>query len=610
MTTGFEIPIAKALAPLIGELAKNAKGGISTAFEKWKVNGFSKKLAKKLLIADKVKTIWSKDRENSLLSIYYPSKIYDNSGAPQTVDSLKDFATGNFVVQGIVGQGKSIFIRYLYLQELAGKGSGTLPIFVELRTLTEKRTLMEHINDAIEKLDIDNNIDVFDYLARSGKVTLLLDGFDEINTALVPEAIARLEFLCEKYNDLKIIITSRPSSEIQKSRFFKNVTLAGLKNDDQRGFLRKLNLSNDKVKKIFFAISENSQDIAELITTPLMLTLLVMVYESEKEIPSEIPEFFDKLFTTVFTQHDKLKAGFVREHHSGLSERKLQLLFEAFCFFVAFAGMGRSLTSEKFNEAFENAKKYSNGINCEEESFKKDIVKVSCLMLEDGYDMLTFLHKSISEYFAAAYISRVSEGTAEKFYKRVSNSYLEWSEILRYLEKIDPYKFSKFHTVPSIKSFFDSIESTSPSTTSTTLLEKYITISPSTNIHFRHMEEFDNANKYIQIGYNNFYGNNIWNSEIQELFVSHLIAGIRLDVPTRLSSEDILSEGRIFSPINHEDGRDEYTISLKNAMKRYGTKNMDAQIKNFEDMLNKKLIAANKLIYAEESKQEMIDLIF
>lgn len=167
--------------------------------------------------------------------------------------------------------------------------------------------------------------------------------------------------------------------------------------------------------------------------------------------------------------------------------------------------------------------------------------------------------------------------------------------------KIDPYKFSKFHTAPSIKSFFDSIESTSPSTTNTTLLEKYITISPSTNIHFRHMEEFDNTNKYIQIGYNNFYGNNIWNSEIQELFVSHLIAGIRLDVPTRLSSEDILSEGRIFSPINHEDGRDEYTISLKNAMKRYGTKNMDAQIKNFEDMLNKKFISANKLIYAEES---------
>ncbi|WP_150130839.1 NACHT domain-containing NTPase [Janthinobacterium sp. LM6] len=605
--------MAKALAPLMGELVKNSKGGINNAFEKWKANGFAKKLAKKLITADKVKTIWSKDRENSLLSIYYPSKILDDSGLPQTVESLGDFSSGNFVIEGIVGQGKSIFIRYLYLQELAGNGSGTLPIFVELRTLTQKRDLMVHINDAIEKLDINSNIDVFDYLARSGKITLLLDGFDEVNTTLVSDAIERLEFISEKYNDLKIIITSRPSSEIQKSRLFKTVNLARLEDNDQRGFLKKLNLSREKIAEILSAISENSQDIAELITTPLMLTLLVMVYESEKEIPSEVPEFFSKLFTTVFTQHDKLKAGFVREHHSGISERKLQHLFEAFCFSVASAGMGRSLTSEKFNEAFEIAKKYSNGITCEEESFKKDIVKVSCLMLEDGYNMLTFLHKSISEYFAAAYVSRLSEGTAEKFYGRVLKSHLEWSEILRYLEKIDAYKFSKFHTLPSIESFFNSIELIEHSKANPAkILEKIFEFGngDGMNIQFRTIDDFDSEDKYIQIGYHNFYGYETWHSEIQEIFINFLIIGIRLDIPTQLSEEEILSKGKKFLQVKYSGKKDEYHISLKDAIEIYGSENILMQIHYFEETLRTKLKAAKKLIHEEDSKEEIIDLIF
>lgn len=74
-----------------------------------------------------------------------------------------------------------------------------------------------------------------------------------------------------------------------------------------------------------------------------MLTLVVIVYETESQIPETLPDFFEKLFQVVFTRHDKLKAAFNRKHYTGLSEGTLQKVFEAFCFMCVQDGIGRSL---------------------------------------------------------------------------------------------------------------------------------------------------------------------------------------------------------------------------------------------------------------------------
>ncbi|MGX9715495.1 NACHT domain-containing protein [Janthinobacterium lividum] len=611
MATGFEVPVAKALAPIIGELVRNAKGALTESFKKWSVDGFAKTLARKLSVADKVKTIWSKDRETSLLSIYYPSKIHDEEGIPQTVDSINSFKDGNFVVEGIVGQGKSMFLRFLYLQELSGRGSGKLPIFIELRTLTDKRTLTQHIDEAIEKLDLTIGIDVFDYLARSGKVVLLLDGFDEVNAELVTEVVAKIEYLSEKYSNLKIIVTSRPGGEIQKSRLFKTVHLASLGSADYKGFFKKLGIRSDASEKIIVAISSNSREVSNLISTPLMLTLLVMVYESENEIPSEVPEFFEKLFTTVFTLHDKRKAGFVRQHYSGLSERKLQYLFEAFCFVVIVGNFGRSLSSDKFNEAFETAQKYSNGIVCESDAFKNDIVKVSCLMLEEGFDMLTFLHKSISEYFAAAFISRAAEGVAKKFYNSSANRQVEWSAVLAYLEAIDSYRYNKFYLIPSLEKFFNSINSTvEVRAKPEEFLDFYSKASPELIIIFRREDNSSNDTPYSLMGFTGFQSPPDWYNEIHDKIMTVLMMGVGELVPDTFTNDEILAEGNLFSPPKHGVNNDYCHLPFNNFMNRYGIESLSKGFVKFEDDLYEVLRKARELIAAEDGKQDIMDIVF
>ena len=339
---------AKLLSPLINDLYATAKGGAAKAMRRWKESSFPRRLAKRIHAIEYVKTLWSPENEVSLLKFYYPPKIWGlDRRSLKGLSTLSELGEGNIVIQGIVGQGKSILLRYLALQEAIKTTNNRLPIFVELRTLTSAFNLTAAIHQQLTILDIEIPAEAFDHLASSGRTALLLDGFDELDDELVKFTLNEITFLSQKYPELQIVVTSRPSNKIQKIAGFKVARIMGLTRTDYAPFLVKLGLDQKKIFDIREAIKNSPSKIADLISTPLMLTLVVIVYESEKEIPATLPEFFEKLFQIVFSRHDRLKAGFDRKRYSGLSERRLQSLFEAFCFMTLQNGFGRSFLELK-----------------------------------------------------------------------------------------------------------------------------------------------------------------------------------------------------------------------------------------------------------------------
>ena len=236
--TGFEMAAAtRLIAPVVKDLYSGAKGNLEKSFKKWRVDGYAPKLSKKIGNTDKVKTIWSPDKDISLLSIYYPSKIL-LEGKRKEVSTIDDFGSNSIVVEGIVGQGKSIFLRYLCLQELTGNGTGRIPLFLELRTILPGKTLKDYLFIALEKLDLAMDEETFDYLMESGKIALMLDGFDELPENIVTQTISEVELLVEKYPGLKLVVTSRPENEIQKSRLFTVVKISKLLKSDFDEFLK------------------------------------------------------------------------------------------------------------------------------------------------------------------------------------------------------------------------------------------------------------------------------------------------------------------------------------------------------------------------------------
>lgn len=443
--------IAKAAAPIIKDLYEGAKGTTRKALDRWAAVGFAKKLARQLAEIDSVRTIWSPEKNVSLRSFYYPSKLRAPNDTSSKLDSITDLGEGSVVIQGIVGQGKSVLMRYLSLQEILRPSSPRLPVFLELRKVTKALPLRKSIYKSLSAYEIAVDDDLFSYLATSGRIVILLDGFDELETPLVRETTLELEHLCQQYPELQIIVSSRPNNEVQKLSSFRVLEIASLRSEDYSPFLQALGLSAVKIADIVHAIKTSPSKVASLISTPLMLTLVVFVYQSEKQIPADLPEFFERLFYTVFTRHDKLKAAFEREHYSGLSERKLQSLFEAFCFMSLQLGSSRTLSPSQFTEAFELAQDYLEGSHCKEIDFRKDITKVACLMLEEGVGDATFLHKSIAEYHAAAFVKSSDDAFASRFYEEAAKTWAHWQECLRFLQSIDPYRFAKYFAIDNLK---------------------------------------------------------------------------------------------------------------------------------------------------------------
>lgn len=447
--TAAAASLTRLVQPLVKDLYEGAKKVGARGFLRWEQRGFPAKLGRRIRSIESVRTLWKPDAI-SLRDFFHPPKLIVNEKS-NFLGRLSELPSNAVVIEGIVGQGKSVFLRSLAVEEIRSNDAKRLPVFLELKDLNSKLDLRQAIFKQLQSYDIDIDDDSLNYLFRSGKIALLLDGFDEIEEGMVKSTFLEIEHLSLRYPELQVVVSSRPGHEIQKSSGFTILKIAQLVPSEFAAFLAKLGVSSEKSLSLRQAIRNSPSKISNLINTPLMLTLVVIVYEAESQIPETLPEFFERLFQTVFSRHDRIKAAFTRKHHCGLSERSLQMLFEAFCFMTLQLGYGRSLSQTQFDEVFELAIDYAESGKCESESFRQDIVKVACLMLEDGVDSITFLHKSILEYYAAAFVKRLNESNAQLFYGMAVQKSQGWHEVLTFLKAIDSFRYAANYLIPAIR---------------------------------------------------------------------------------------------------------------------------------------------------------------
>lgn len=435
--------VARLLAPVLNSVYGAAKGSIKSRLQSWKAGEDLEKISEYYVRLASVKTIFSRDEALSIDSFYYPSRVSFKKRR-KAVNGLSDLPDGCVVVEGVVGQGKSIFMRHLALSMLTDANQQKIPVFVELRNVTAKNSLKSLIWKALQAIGVIPDDEVINYLSKEQKLVLVLDGFDEISENLVIDTIAEISDLKNLNSGLQIIVSSRPQNAIQNIPEFKVVTLEPLRPSDHDAFLKKLGVDSTRRVELVAAIKDSPEDIQDAISTPLMMSIVVLVYESVNQIPPYLSEFFSALFHVVFTQHDSLKEAFRRKHHTGLPENKLQHLFEAFCFVVMQKSYGRTLSTSKFHECFEKAVKYVPDAKCSADKFRADIVGVACLMLEEGVGETTFLHKGILDYFAAAFAARL-EALSESFYASIASAYKNWKVTLQFLANIDQHRYLKYY---------------------------------------------------------------------------------------------------------------------------------------------------------------------
>lgn len=446
MATEMSLTLTALKKPL-DDLYEAAKGEVKAKLKKLTIESKIKAISKSIASVQKVKTMWQIDKEVKLLTFYYPSKVLIDETA-KTVTSISAIdPKRNILIQGTVGQGKSVFLRYLCMKEL--ESASRIPIFVELRRYEVKRTFKEFLIDSMAVYGISCDIALFDYLCESGKLVLLLDAFDEIELHAVTAVLGEIETLVQKYPALQTVITSRPDSGVEHSPHFRVYKLARLLPADHKPFLDRIIEEKNKsiIPEVLAAISTSSNEIKTLLRTPLLMTLLVIVFNGTQSVPTSLPAFYEALFQTLLTRHDSTKPGFRRRRATKLGDSELRKLFEAVCYSARQQGL-LVLSETAFEKTVVSSCEVI-GLRCKPEDFAKDITKVACLMQHEGFEY-HFIHKSVVEFHAASFIANAAEESARKFYAKMRSKWFRWSEELRFLSQLDRYRYLKHFLIPTL----------------------------------------------------------------------------------------------------------------------------------------------------------------
>ena len=441
---------------VVVELYEYCRTQTGQAIQQWVTERQIETLYRRISQVRKVKTIWQVDKAVDLTGFYCDSHVIVDKKRKK-IEQLTDFGINdNLLIQGIAGQGKSIFLRYLCSVELV-KGQ-QIPIFLELRRITKESSLMDRIKNALQALGLSVDDQLFHVLASSGKILLLLDAFDEIPDDLKSKVLTDIEDLAARHQKLRIVITSRPYHGIQVSNHFTVVSLDNLQGKEYAQVIRRLAGGQAWAQALIDHIEKKAVHIKELLCTPLMVTLLVLSYKSYQQLPTKLSDFYDALFQTLLQRHDGTKPGFARQRGCTIDDNEYRQAFETLCILAKKRGQ-QSFSSRVIAEIAKEALAQC-GFKEGATAFVDDIVKITCLIIRDGEEY-RFIHKTVQEYYTASYVQRKPEAWACDFYSRLwkSKSSSEWQQEMEFLSEIDTYRYNRYCYLPSALAMLNITES-------------------------------------------------------------------------------------------------------------------------------------------------------
>ncbi|MBH0070815.1 NACHT domain-containing protein [Pseudoalteromonas sp. NZS127] len=382
----------------------------------------------------KMRTLHSAESDVYLNEIYSPLRIVKQGGSEEFI--VGDTFTLNFNrtvnIIGIAGQGKSTILRKLFLEEIYK--AERFPFFIELRKI-EESSILDYLKQQLEDISLSLIEGDVEILLQSRKVVLMLDGFDEVISSRRHRLLNEINQLKTRYN-CSVIVTSRPGTEICTEIDIINFKVKTLNCNEIISIILKLekNAVNEELKDL---IIHNLQ-LQGTLVSPILVNLLYVCYPYLDIVPKNVIDFYDKLFITLFSRHDKIK-NFNRERSSQVSSIEAGNIFNAFCFDSLNKNV-MEFTEESLYKFLNSALKL-NGTSLElTEKVQNDLIDITCLIQKDGFDKYLFLHKSIQEFHAAKFIASLPHVHKEKFYLKlleVIDEEDKFDNVLQFLKEID-----------------------------------------------------------------------------------------------------------------------------------------------------------------------------
>ncbi len=412
----------------------------------------------------RIKTILNRDESRNISEVYQPLSL-KIKGESHIINYENLFVDRDYIVlKGTAGSGKSTAMKYLLVDCITNYR--TIPIHINLRDVTfinEKSLLQEIVNKFIDhKISSDQNI--IKRMIKAGKFLFIMDGYDEISKDSQNHFIKAINSFVMHYENNKIIITTRPTTNLDMLDLFSIGYIKTLSKKERIQFIRRF-CSTTNAEAIINSINYNDQGyISDLLGTPLLLSLYILTYSHFQEIPQDKSTFYSRVISALIIEHDSLtKEGYSRPLYSSVDYNDMIAIIRYFSFKSLYFGKIEFNRDYAVDLLETYRLKVTNKFKTE--NVLKDMLISYCLLIDDD-GLIRFIHKSVQEYLAVEFIKNSPQ--KEKILKQITQQacndesvFILEKNFCEILQETDKYYYFKFMYIPFIEYIIAKLENKS-----------------------------------------------------------------------------------------------------------------------------------------------------
>lgn len=334
------------------------------------------------------------------------------------------------MIFGKPGAGKTTFLKHLAIQCVEGQFKPKLvPLFITLKDFAEapgQPSLLEYLIQLSASYGVEPDTQVktglltklfsnystaVELLLTQGRVLLLLDGLDEVRESDNSRVLKQIQAFAfaNPFRKNQFIITCRIAAKGYTFEQFTEVEVADFDDKQIATFASKwFQAKQDAVKaETFMGRLRQNEEIQELATSPILLTLLCLVFEELGTFPANRSELYKEGLDVLLKKWD-VKHDIERDQvYKQLSlKRKEDLLsqiaintFEPGNYFFKQKEVEREISQYIQNLPGDNTAE--EALQTDSEAVLKSIEAQHGLLVERARGIYSFSHLTFHEYFTA-----------------------------------------------------------------------------------------------------------------------------------------------------------------------------------------------------------------
>ncbi|OUL23142.1 hypothetical protein BV372_30280 [Nostoc sp. T09] len=343
------------------------------------------------------------------------------------------------LIWGSPGAGKTTFLKHLAMYS-ANLEKQPIPIFISLKEFADaedKPNLFDLIQREFIKF-VSEPSQIVQDLLELGRFLILLDGLDEVAETESSRIYRNINALVEQYSKNIFVLTCRSGASDYTFEYFTEVEIADFNENQVLLFVKRwFELSQEpQLGEKFVAEIERNSSLKELTTSPLLLTMLCLVFEDNYDFPRNRYLLTEDAVNILLRKWDASRR-IERNSFNNFNlayQRKVNLLSQ-----IAYEAFNQK-PQKYFWQQRELEKIIENYIENILEIAPETLVNDSQdilraieanhgLLIKQAKDLYSFSHLTFQEYFVAHYIveKRNTETLNEVIKQHLTNH--QWREV-------------------------------------------------------------------------------------------------------------------------------------------------------------------------------------